>query len=238
LDNKLLVASYSLEETEYKLLLALLGEVNPRLVEKEQTHGGVVLAQDGDILDCTKLYTISVKDFAELYDKEIDDSRKLLKQAALVLFHKQITFKEPELGKTSYIHWVQKVVFDDINDTIGVMWTYDVTKYLCQLTQRFTKLKLGEVAKVKGAYAIRLYELLQSRWLEQGCKQAISFELEELYFCMAVPTSRQEYAEFKRRILAPGLAELERKKVGGWRLERERKVGRKVVELGFVRKKG
>jgi len=233
LDNKLLHAGYNLEETEHKLILAVLGGVNPKLQEKTQAHGGLIKEQEGDTICCTEVYWISVKDFATLYDKEVDDSRKMLKQAALELFKKQITFKEPEVGRTSYIRWVQKIVFDDVNDAIGVMWTYDVTKYLCQLVSSFTQLRLGDIAKLKGAYAIRFYELWLARYKERGKRHEVEFTLKELYFSMAVPESRQEYAEFKRRILVPVLKELADKKVIKLVIK-ERKLGRKVVGLGFL----
>ncbi len=228
--NKLLLGRYSLEETEYKLIRALLGKVEPFLAEK----GTLCKGQDGQSLDCSQMYYLSVTEYAHLFGMETSNARNVLAIAANNLFESFITLREDSGSskqKVIKLRWVQKIVFDSTNDSVGVMWTNDVSKHISQLGSSFTQLRLEDISKLSGSHTLRLYELLVCRFNERGKKAKVMFTLEELYFMMDISTSFREYAEFKRRILLPSLA-----RINGIRdiAVEEGKRGRKVVNLTFV----
>ena len=229
ISNTVIKSSYALEETEKKLILALLGSIKPKLVNKEQLNGGIINEQNGEVVSSTTLYTINISEYANLYGLEVFNARKLLKQAAITLFERKIVVRNGSL--LTYLRWVQTVVIDDEKSIVGVVWSNDIIPFISQLSSNFTQLKLGNIAKLHGMYSSRLYELIISRYNEYGGRHNVKFNLEELYFSMAIPKSFKKYGEFKRRILLPALKNIQ--EVINIRLEEEFKMKYKVVELEF-----
>ncbi len=228
IDNVLINASYNLELTEHRLILAAIGFIKPELRGKK--------AQAGEEVTPEKIYYISIKDYAELFDITPENARKLLKEAVENLMIKRIiTFRHEKV--TIKTLWVQEIVFLPDKDKIGIRFSQRVCKFLSKLHSNFTQLRLKDVKKFQSTYSLRLFELLQMQKGVQRGKFPLVFDLEYLYFKLCVPPSRKDFRFFNQKILMNSLKEI--KEVKGWEnlsIDYVKK-GKKVEGLSFFQEK-
>lgn len=186
----------------------------------------------GDIVTDADTFTITVANYAELFEISLSNAKVELAAATNKLFNRVIEVDMEEYkGK---FRWVSAAVFNKNTGTVSIRFTREVLPYIQRLQYNFTKIRLSKLVRLQSVYSWRLYELYRVK-VGFNPREVPYFELEVLYKLMEVPASRQEYRKFKERILKPVLEELEA--VNGVKYEiREDKLGRKVV--GFWMKSG
>ena len=215
--NALVEASYRLTPAEQRIMLCCISQVR-----RDQTLTDEVM------------YRVSVADYADLVGTDSHSTYKELADAALRLKRREVWLREFPNGdgqrpRTLVTGWVQSIAYIESEGHIELRFTKDMLPYLTQLTERFTRYALSDVAKMTSSHAIRLYELL-CQWREAGKREVSvewlreSFQLGEKYPALK---------DFKRRVIDPAVAQINEHSPL-WVKWDQRKTGRRVSHLVFT----
>lgn len=239
--NELLTQPMSFSLSERRLLAMVLSGIRPsynKLPNKEvlSTKTEAELKKlywkqiTGDVIKETDTFTITVANYAALFEVSLSNAKVELELAANKLFNRVVEVELEEYkGK---FRWVSVAVFHKTTGTVSIRFTREVLPYIQGLQDNFTKIRLSKLVKLQSVYSWRLYELYRLK-IGFNPRELPYFELASLYKLMEVPPSRQEYRKFKERILKPVLKELG--EVNGVVYSvKEDKEGRKVVGFWMV----
>jgi plasmid replication initiation protein len=170
-DNALTQASYSLGLVEARLILLAI-------VEARDTGLGVT----------SETYLeIQATHYAEKFNVTRQTAYKSLGDAALTLFNRQVTLHDTYKGKPDrqIVRWVSGISYVDELGLVRIRFSPDVIPLITRLEENFTWYELEQVAGLKSAYAVRLYELL-IQWRTTG--KTPEFKLEEFRNQMGLST--------------------------------------------------
>jgi plasmid replication initiation protein len=224
IDNKLAQASYSLSLTEQRLLYILLSKIKPSYFRKETkqevedkvfSNKGVLkedLLIKGDMIDCTTLFQLSVKEYATFCEVDMKDAREALIEAATHLLNRKVHLKKED-GSLLSFNWLQGIEYEASSDTISLRWSYYILPYIQNLTSYFTKLRLNELLGLRSTYSWKLYQLLLSKRGENIHKKSVEISYEDILFILAVPESCKEFKVFNSKILQRSMGELVKQKL-------------------------
>lgn len=210
-DHRLNEARYSLTELEQKIVIIYAASINK---------------DDSDF----QTKTISLKELAELISyKHLPSLRRELMSIGLSIMKKPIAIPKGEGGDSqsfSIYNWFSKFHFDADTDTIQLRNDPDLKPYLLNLKERFLAggggkvliYRLSNVVHIKGAYNIRIYELLK----QYQVIGSLMIPLDELRLKIGVDEHAADpkkivqkkyknYADFKRRVLEVAKKELAEK---------------------------
>lgn len=208
--NDFLKYGYTLTIMEQRLLLACISQVDSRskLLKEDQ-------------------FEVSVQQIQDIFGS--DDSKHFyrdLKLSAKRLFNRKIVIRSE--GVVEEIRWVWKVKYDEDQKKVVLHFSDDVTQYLSEITERFTKYKLNDVKDFKCIYSLRLYEMFAQH---QGLGSR-EFDVDELRGFLEIGDKYKFHSEFKRCVIDKAISEINLHsnlfvKYG------ERKRGAKVKSLQF-----
>lgn len=174
---------------------------------------------------------VMAQDYAETFDLDTNTAYEQLKDAGDKLIQRQVReiVKTPRGQKEIKTNWCGQVIYHQGEGWVSVEFTRHIAPHLLALRSKFTTYKLKHAAALRSLYSWRLFECLQS-WKSTG---AWTPTIEEFAYIMEVPEKyRADFAQLRRRVIEPAVAELIRK--GGLLIEwKSRKAGRKVVGLEF-----
>jgi plasmid replication initiation protein len=198
--------------------LALTDSVPAKaLIESSRQRGWAIKIQAGD--------------YAETFDLDSDTAYEQLKDAGDKLMTRQARWlvKTPRGIKETKSNWCSGVTYHHGEGWAEIRFTHEVAPHLLALREKFVTYKLKQAAALRSLYSWRLFECLQS-WKSTGVWIPT---IEEFAYTMEVPEKyRADFAQMRRRVIEPAVAELIRK--GGLLIEwKPRKAGRKVVGLEF-----
>ncbi len=206
--NDLVQASYSLTLQEARIILLMASRIQ---------------RDDREF----KRYQIKVKEFAEfigisknknIYNQLLDITKRLRRRSLLIKNKNSIL----ETG------WLSSSEYFVNKGYVELEFSEKLKPYLLQLKERFTKIQLENVIKLKRSYSIRLYELLK-QWQKLKVKK---IELLELKRILGIEDKYAVYANLKNKILKPSQEEINSKTDIAFTYT-EIKKGRKVVMLSF-----
>lgn len=207
--NDLIQASYTLTLQEARIIILLAS-----MITRDDTE--------------FKLYKIAVKDFAEfiglqrnknIYRELLDITSRLRKRSLVIKKDNSIL----ELG------WLSSAEYYLNEGYVELEFSDKLRPYLLQLKERFTKIQLDNILKLKGFYSIRLYELLK-QWEKLRSK---SVEVSELRYYLGLKEgSYKRYSHLKNGILLRIQEEIN-EKTDIYFSFTEIKKGRKVVIIRF-----
>lgn len=212
--NKLIEASYSLDISEQRIILACLGQCNPlELTEKTVVH-------------------ISVNTIMDLADTSSKSAYEELKRASERLFNRQVVIDNPDpddptLTRTR-TRWVSSINYYDGEGRISLHFSTRIIPYLSQLQGKFTKYKLQHVTQFKSSYGVRLYELLL-QWQSKGTRE---IEIDWLRKTWGLETKYKALKDLKKWVIEPAMKDIN-KHSNLWVKFGQRKAGRRVVEFKF-----
>lgn len=181
----------------------------------------------GDAVTSEDVFTISVANYAELFNLTSSNARVELQEAVLRLYDRSIKVETKKY--IGFFRWVSTAVFDKEDGAAYLQFSKEVLPYIQGLQRHFTQIRLKKVVELQSTYSWRLYELYRMKQISNS-KVSPSFTLEELYAMLDVPASRQEYRKFNERILKPAVKELESKGVVSIKVIPE-KLGNKVIGI-------
>jgi plasmid replication initiation protein len=186
-DNRLIQASYTLGLVEQRLiLLAIVGSRN--LVET---------------ITAETILTVRAEDYAKHFGVERQAGYMALADAVETLFNRRATVdvydKQKNKMRPMTVRWVTAMQYEENSGCVSLRFGHEVIPLITKLEEQFTSYELQQIAGLKSAYAIRLYELLM-QW--KASKKTPLFKLEE--FRTQLGLADNEYSrifDFKKNIL-------------------------------------
>jgi plasmid replication initiation protein len=181
--NELIDASYKLNVSAQKLVLACLGRIDSRSEVPKQT-------------------TITSLEYGELLGLK-NNARRDLYKAADALFKSSIKLKEN--NDEIELYWIQKKVKKIKGEgSVTLVWSDDVVKYIGQLKSRFTSYKLRNIAQLQSSHSIRIYELLM-KFNSTG--ERVIF-VDDFKSALGISDKYPQFKILKRAVILPAIKEL------------------------------
>lgn len=206
--NDLVEAAYRLTLNEQRLLLATLARIDSRRSLRDFK------------------FSITAKEFSELFEVELHTAYEALKDASDTLFERDIkTFD----GRTrERFRWVDRVTYVDGESRVELCFTIHVAPYLSQLHRNFTAYGLHQVRALKSNYSIRLFEML-IQYRSTGWMQV---DVDTFRERLMLEGAYSRFDNLKARVIKPAVAELQVKSnlMIQWQ---PIKKGRKIIALRF-----
>lgn len=194
-EKTLVVQHNSLVEARYRLSVEA-----QRLIK---TLVSLINSNDEDF----KTYELKVVDLAKIIGVVDDGYYKTLKRTTRSIIGNTIEFVD-ENGNELQAAWLSSAVYKKGQGVVELRFDPILKPYLLQLKSLFTSYELGNILRLKGVYAIRIYELLK-QYEKIGKRE---FSVDELRDTLKVDTSYyKEYKNFKRYILKPAVDEVSEK---------------------------
>lgn len=213
--NALIEASYRLNLREQRIILACIAQVDRSQPITDEHQ-----------------YSVSARDYASLSDHRIEGAYQELKIAADSLFERRLTvFEHPNTGQPRKItmRWIQSIEYVEKEGRVAIRFGKDILPYLTELTRRFTKYALSDVAKMSSPHAIRLYELLM-QWRDTGTREvSVDWVRQRLGLADKYPS----YKDLRRWVIDPSVKQINEHSPIRVKWE-ARKSGRKVTHLIFT----
>lgn len=214
-DNQLVNACYTMTLNEKRLLLLAISKIDStRFPEPGKAPISVV---------------VSVSDWIAHYaGKDPKAAYQEVQQASRRLLRRQVTVRK---GAPNYqvMNWLDSCEYQPGEACVSIVFGYTVGLYLRGLQEQFTKISLLSAQELRSFHSIRLYELLFSFKSTKTRVEPLEALRERLELKQAYP----RYADFKRRVVDPSIAEINSKTDIQVSYE-PIKNGRKIVSLRFI----
>ena len=215
MENALIEARYNLTLEEQKLVLATIA-----LLDNLET------APNGfPVLRIPKKLIIETTGLHEKDYKVIKNSlRKLMSRVIEIE-----TIDENGKKRFRLYQWFSKAEYIEGGEYIEVQFHPDLKPYLLELKERFSKIPLKQILKLRSRYSIRLYELLK-RYEDTGFRVDYIPELRK-----KLGVEDKEYKrffDFERRVIKQAVEEINEKTD----LEvsySKKKTGRRITHIEF-----
>lgn len=205
---------FSLSLQQQKIVLYLLSQISP--FDEE-----------------FKLYEFSISEFCKVcgIDETSGKNYHSLKTAIKEIRDKSIWVSLGD-GRETTLAWIEKPYINNGNGIIQIRLDRDMIPFLLQLKQNFTQYEIIWTLHFKSKYTIRLYELVKSIHYHELEIYKKRYTVDELKGLLDGERYK-EYRDFKRRVLAPAIDELNQYSDKTVSFE-EVKSGRKVVAVEFT----
>ena len=177
-------------------------------------------------------YTLTAKEFSEVFNADVDNSYRYLKKAIDKLMKTDIRIERPENKSIVRINVCSQAEYQKRGGSIIIEFTDRIMPYLSQVKERFVLYNLKEIADFNSLYTTRLYELIQE-FKDTGY---IIKSVEQLRTVFAVGNNFKRYNDLKKRTFEHACKEINNNYDMNLRFE-EIKEGRKVVAIKFIFKK-
>ena len=192
--NGLVEARYRLSLNEQRLVHTLLATISP---------------QDEDFRD----YIIKIDDLAKMFDLEKSNSTyERIQEASLDLLNRTISLPDYENPKRRrFMHWFSYLEYTEGKGEVLIRFDKALKPYLLQLKEYFTQYQIPHIAKFKGQYTVRFYELLKRRQAQGNGNQFwIRYQIADLRLILDIPDNEYSlYADFRRKVIEPSLKEIQ-----------------------------
>lgn len=186
-DNKIIEASYKLSLTEQRLVLLAISQVNS---SKKLSENDV--------------FVIYAKDYSSIFSISKDEAFREMKSAMKSLSSRWVKVIDDGDVKDE-ISWLSKRSSATSNQSIGIRFSTDISKYLCELTGEFTKYRLLNISGMKSAYSIRIYEMLM-RWKS---KRRLELTVEQLKDRLQLTAkSYENFGNIRQKIIDVAMTEI------------------------------
>jgi len=158
--NAIINASYRLSLNELRIVLFGLSHIDPRADE-------FPLDYKINIRDLAEFYDIGDKDRGSFYDD--------IKDALITKFwEREFSYYDDILDKVVKRRWLIEVQYGGKDGILYYSYNPKLKTQLQKLSKRFTSYFLSNVAKMKSAYAVRIYEIAVM-YLNASCKGTATF---------------------------------------------------------------
>ena len=157
--KRLVVKSNNLVSAVHSLTLTETRIVQMAIVAGRESGKDVCLSDSTPI----RLYA---SEYAKVFDTTEKAGFMAMKEAQDNLFKREFTMRDENGDKTRW-HWVQSIKPIEGEAAIEILFTKVVCQEVTRRLGDFTQYRLEQTAGLKGAYSVRLYELLSS-WIRVG----------------------------------------------------------------------
>lgn len=206
--NSLIEASYRLSIDEVRILALTIGTMDP---ESEQ-----------------QIFDFTVDDFMlQFPDLKKDSVYEQIKSAIKRISERWVRTEDSE--RVTEFRWVSSRTYFKKEGRFRIAMTNEVMPYLTQLKGQFTKYQLKNIAYFNSVHSIRIYELI-TQYRSVGNRE---ISVEELKKWLQVEDSYSRWNNFKARVLAPAITEINEKSDLFVEVEQIKR-GRAILALKFV----
>lgn len=212
--NTLVEASYTMTLEEKRIVILMVS----------------LIRQDDKDFQVYRIPITDIRDYLGLNTKKLYDD---IKRVADTLMSRVLHIPEDgggwlKVGWVSSARYVPKGKKDADVASLDLSFSPELKPYLLQLKAQFASYALQNVAGLRSFYAIRMYELLNSR----RRLRIAEFEIDELKKILKVDGKYKNFTDFRNSVILPAHAELLEKTDLAFDFEETRK-GRKVVAVTF-----
>jgi plasmid replication initiation protein len=179
-----------------------------------------------------KIHVVTPQEFSEIFDVHISHCYQILRECGEALYQNDIIIKNKKTDTLTKTRILDKKIYNEENHTLEIGLSLRIIDYL-DVSIKYVKTRLYQIAKFKSLYSIRLYELVTSfRSLGK-----FSVSVERLRFLLGVDENKlKEYNNFKQRAITPAIKEVN--KICNFDIKNtEKKEGKKVAIIDFTCKK-
>ncbi|MEY0291102.1 replication initiation protein [Providencia rettgeri] len=180
---------------------------------------------------------ITAHEYANTFNMPVKQAYSQLKNATENFFNRYIRFKINEVSETDVdvwkIRWLGAYKYNEGEAHVVLSFTPQVTPYLCELEENFTKYQLSQACGLRSVHSWRLLELFEQMNTNKDNDGWLSMKLEDFHHAMeATEPQKINFAKLRTQIIEPAVKELTEK--DNWIIDwRATKRGRKVVRLEF-----
>lgn len=208
--NWLIEASYRMTLQEQRFILSCIGKLDPKK-------------------PVPKTMMLTAQELAANFpDIGKGNAERVLREAVDKLWERSVIVSDPE--QTEEFRWIDKRIrYHKGEARVMVRFSEDITKYLSQMSEQFTKVALKNVSGLRSAYSIRIYELCQ-QFIKTKVREISVEDFRELLLLEDL------YPEFKilnRDVIQPSIKELNAKSNLDIEVEKV-KTGRRITGLRFT----
>lgn len=221
MSNALTRAAHGLTLAEKRIIMMAVSTLNP----KEVLRPGEVPTT-----------RILAADYAAMAGIEAHTAYEQLQAAAKALYERSVTFYVPAHRRGGkplpptrvQMRWVGEARYQQGEGWIEVCWWPKILPHLTGLKKKFTSYQLQQASALRSVYSWKMLELLM-RFESTGWAE---YTIEDFKESMEAPQSLSDFAQIKRRIIEPAVAELVEK--DGWLIDwKPVKAGRRVKAVRF-----
>jgi plasmid replication initiation protein len=192
--NALIQASYTLGLVEQRLILM-----------------SIVQARESGIgITAESILEIRAQDYADLFGVTKQTAYEALADAVETLFNRRATVdvydKKRDRTRPMTVRWVTAMAYVEGEGLITLRFGHEVVPEITRLEENFTSYELEQVAGLKSAYAVRLYELL-IQWRIAG--KTPVFEVNHFRNQLGVSGDKYKVtADFKKWVLDVAVSQI------------------------------
>lgn len=180
---------------------------------------------------------ITAEEYANTFGMPIKQAYSQLKVAADNFFNRYISFRVNEVSELDVdvwkIRWLGAYKYNEGEAHVVLSFTPQVTPYLCELEDNFTKYQLSQACALRSVHSWRLLELFEQMNSGKDNNGWLSISLDDFYHAMETPDSyKKTFGLLRKYTIEPAVKELTEK--DNWIIDwKPLKKGRKVVRLEF-----
>ena len=218
--NSLINGSYRLSLNELRIVLYGLSFINP-------LDENFTLSHRFSIKDIAAFYNIKQENLGSFYTN-IQDA--LTKQ----FWKREFTYFDEDIQEFVSERWLIQIRYGNKNGTLAYHYNPLIAKELQNLSKRFTSYFLSNVANMKSAYSIRLYEIAVL-YLNMSKHRQTTFKVDigELKKKLCIENKYQRFHHLKARVLETAKREINKFSDISFKYE-VLKIGRQPVEIKFT----
>ncbi len=186
--NSLVEASYKLTLNEQRLILSCIAQLDSRKP----------LPKDN-------LFTVTAKEFSEMYSVSIKKSYEELEMSSNSLYERDI--KTHDNKNDRRFRWVYEIKYHKNEGKVTLGFSPSVAPYLTMLYERFTSYSVNQIAELKSVYSIRLLEFI-TQFKATG---KLLIDLDRFKDRLELKNEYTRFYNLKKRVIEPAVKELKEK---------------------------
>lgn len=180
---------------------------------------------------------ITAEEYANTFGMPIKQAYSQLKVAADNFFNRYISFRVNEVSELDVdvwkIRWLGAYKYNEGEAHVVLSFTPQVTPYLCELEDNFTKYQLSQACALRSVHSWRLLEMFEQMNGNKDNDGWLSISLGDFHHAMEIPDSyKKTFGLLRERVIEPAVKELTEK--DNWIIKwNPLKKGRKIVRIQF-----
>lgn len=186
--NALIEASYNLTLNEQRIILACAAKLDGRKPMPREA-----------------VFVLDVDEFAELFGSDPRNAYAEMEEAANKVYERDIRRIDGKVRKR--LRWVYMAEYRKGEGRVKLGFSPEIAPYLTMLHRRFTSYRLEEVASLRSAYAIRLFEML-AQYTDTG---VFVITVEDFKQRLGIEQKYDRFSNLKARVIQPAVDDLQAK---------------------------